>query len=382
MNSHFSRVCVAAACVTLLGTALAAEPPAKHNTAPAAAPRSATELVTAKVKVPQLKRQPSLQASASVRLFAPHVATVDSAPGKGGASAAGLNRSLAVSATLGVQTPVKSGAVVVSPNATGPYGPNFTSSRVAPAALDVSYPTRTVGKLYFNDGMYWYMCTASLIKPGIAVTAGHCVHDGSGADTGFYRDFEFIPGYRRVASTITQPYGSWTNWAAVYTSPSWYSGAGQVPNAQDWALIVFNPDASGHRVGDYTGWLGYATDMGAGLQTTVLGYPYNLSSGGQLQRVDSTNLDDDLLFNQDYNNGFWGSDMEGGSSGGPVVMNWRVAYTDSTGARPMHNAANRVVSVVSWGFDDATVEIQGGALFNADFDALVQTACTKYPGAC
>ncbi len=382
MNSHFPRVCVAAACVTLLGTALAAEPPSKLNTASATAPRSAAELVTAKVKLPQFKQQPNLQASASVRPFAPHVASVDSAPGKGGANAAGLSRTLAVSASLSAQVLAKSNGVVVTPNATGAYGPNFTSSRVAPVAIDVSYPTRTVGKLYFNDGMYWYMCTASLIKPGIAVTAGHCVHDGSGSDTGFYRDFEFIPGYRLVGNTIIQPYGSWTNWAAVYTSPSWYSGAGQVPNVQDWALIVFNPDASGRRVGDYTGWLGYNTDMAPGLQTTVLGYPYNLSSGGQLHRVDSMNFDDELFFSQDSNNNIWGSDMRGGSSGGPVVMNWRVPYTNAIGTHPRQNAANRVVSVVSWGIDEPKYAIQGGSLFTADFDTLVQNACVKHPGAC
>jgi V8-like Glu-specific endopeptidase len=215
-----------------------------------------------------------------------------------------------------------------------------------------------------------------MIKPGVVLTAGHCVHSGNGASTGWYNSFEFIPAYRRVGSKITQPYGDWTNWASATTTIDWFAGGGGVPNTGDWALIVFNKDANNNRIGDYTGWLGWGYPLQVGRHNTILGYPANLDSAGQLHRVDAAVNDYGSL-----NNGTYGSDMQGGSSGGPNVLNWRVDYTD-TSTLPSENWGNIATSVVSWGYVSSTPKVQGGSQFNATFSNMLTTVCTNYAWAC
>lgn len=372
---------ISLACLCLASTAQAAEWNSTTNKAPRTEPLTAAQLQAAQVKVPQLVKQPALSKLSSLPIRPQGSTLVREAGSVGGASATRLSREL--KGSVG-GTHTNANLTQVAPMATGTdsYGLRFTSSRVAPRVLDTSYPVRAVGKLYFQTGGAGYMCTASLIKPGVAVTAGHCVHDGSGSDAGFFSNFEFIPGYREQHGNITQPYGAWTNWTAVYTSSAWYKGGGLVPNQRDWALIVLDADASGKRVGDYTGWLGHAIGAANNYQTTVLGYPYNLSNGGQLQRVDTLNYDDMDVFEEELNNGIWGSDMLGGSSGGPVVTNWRVDYTDSEGGTTQENIGNQVVSVVSWGFTNPQYKVQGGSVFDASFRRMLRNVCKAHPGAC
>lgn len=219
------------------------------------------------------------------------------------------------------------------------------------------------------------MCTGSMIKPGIVVTAGHCVHSGNGAASGWHNSYQFIPGYRKVGSVATAPYGVWSSYQSVATSSAWYSGGGGVPNARDYAVIVFNRNASGLRIGNYTGWLGYGSGGMIGNHITAIGYPGNLDLGGQAHRTDS------MATSVGGNNGSWGSDMEGGSSGGPVVLNWRVDYTNSSAA-PSQNAGNIVTSVVSWGYVSTAPKVQGASVFDATFMSMVAGRCTAYPWAC
>lgn len=264
----------------------------------------------------------------------------------------------------------------VQPNAVGTGGLQFSSTRVYPNASDTTYPTSTIGKLYFRkpNGLT-YMCTGSMIKPGVVVTAGHCVHSGNGLASGWYNSFQFIPGFRNANGIETRPYGTWTSWANARTSTAWFSGGGGVPNLRDYAVIVFNRDANGRRIGDYTGWLGYQYPMMIGKQLTAVGYPGNLDSGGQMHRVES------LVTDGGTNNGTFGSDMEGGSSGGPIVLNLRRDYVDSS-TLPSEYNGNRITSVVSWGYIDTTRKVQGGSQFDATFGTMLTNACTAFPWAC
>ncbi len=263
----------------------------------------------------------------------------------------------------------------VAPEAVGTGGIYFTSSRASVTATDTTYPNRTVGKLYFKIGALSYMCSGSMIKPGIVVTAGHCVHSGNGASTGWYNSFQFIPAYRNAGGVDSRPYGTWTSWARVSTSSDWYSGGGGVPNLRDWAVITFNADRAGLKIGNYTGWLGYQYPRMIGRQQAVLGYPGNLDTGGILHRIDS------IITNYGSNNGTWGSDMQGGSSGGPVVQNFQQTYVDSS-TLPSENESNRVTSVVSWGYISSLPKVQGGSQFDSVFGTMVSNACTAHPWAC
>ena len=259
----------------------------------------------------------------------------------------------------------------VTPYAVGTQGLQFTSSRLYPSQADTSYPTSATGKLWFEKvpgSGSWWVCSASMIKPGIVLTAGHCVSSGSGS---WYGSFQFVPAYRSGAA----PYGTWTSWVTTTTTSEWFSGGGGVPNGGDYALIVFNKNGSGFRIGDYTGWLGWQYPSLVGKHVTVFGYPNNLDSGVINHRIDAQTT------SGSNNTGLWGSDMTGGSSGGGVVLNLNSAYTSSTTV-PSDNGPNRLVSVVSYGPTATGPMYQGGAVFDSRISTMLTNMCTTFAWAC
>ncbi|MBY0453577.1 MAG: trypsin-like serine protease [Burkholderiaceae bacterium] len=255
----------------------------------------------------------------------------------------------------------------------------YSSARVAnTSAEENTYPHSAIGKLYFKKGSIAYVCTASLVRKSILVTAGHCVHSGIGGDQkGFFNSFEYVPSYRNGVA----PYGTW-NYSKVYTSGIWASGGGVVPNTEDWALIVLQRKDINSQlttVGAITGWLNFATFALGGEQLTAVGYPGNLDNGQVKHRVESVGR-----FYGIYNIGAWGSDMEQGSSGGPVVMNYGSYYSNSSLApiNNVRNYSNYIVSVTSFGATDKAVKRQGGSELNDNFKLLINRACTENPWAC
>ena len=260
----------------------------------------------------------------------------------------------------------------VAPQAFGGGGIQFTGSRITPEATGTSYPLSATGKLWFTLNGIWYMCSGSMVKPGVVVTAGHCVHSGNGAASGWAANFQFAPAYRNGKA----PYNVWTNWQWVNTTSTWYWGGGNVPNAADYGVIVFDKNASGYRIGDYTGWLGWQYPAMVGQHVTALGYPGNIDAGNINQRMDS-NVD------QGPNNtGVFGSYMEGGSSGGGIVFNLGENGNGApTGSWEFNR--NRLVSVISYGYTSpANYMVQGGSQFDDRFENLLDAACSKVPSAC
>lgn len=329
-----------------------------------AAPWTAADYANARPMLPKVSYLPPA-------VFDHNAAIAEAAHTKVSISVAGTNGG-ADARHLAKELPFKAAdaaADTIAPQASGTGGLPFTSTRTFPNNSDKTHPTRTVGKLYFRIGSLTYVCSGAVIAKGVVLTSGHCVNNGSGS---YYTDFRFIPGLRNT----TAPYGEWTNWVDVKTTTAWSTGGGSVPNSGDWALIVFGPDGSGNRIGDYTGVLGYQTNTCSGRHQTILGYPQNLDSGLQMHRTDSQ-----ATSYGGFNNCTWGSDSTGGSSGGPVVLNLQKAYTSTTPA-PAENNANRVVSTVSWGYVDPAIKIQGGSILNNSFVTLLNNICAANPGAC
>lgn len=259
----------------------------------------------------------------------------------------------------------------ITPDAVGTGGLQFTSSRMYGKKWWKVWPTTAIGRLLFKIGSSTYTCTGTTIRPGIVLTAGHCVHSGNGTTSGWYTDFTFLPGYDRGGSTRT-----WTNTANVYVASDWFFGGGSVPNAHDFAIIVFEPNKKGKVVGDYTGYLGYQTNDAIGKHLSISGYPCNLDSCERLHMVNAMGTDYGSLNNVTY-----GSDMGGGSSGSSVVKNFRANYTDST-TPPSDNNGNLAVAVLSWGYIDESVEVQGGSILDSVFVTMMNTACSTYSYAC
>jgi len=247
-------------------------------------------------------------------------------------------------------------------------------------ATNRNYPYRPSGKLYFKIGASTFICSASLIKRGIVVTAAHCVANFGKKQ--FYGSWQFIPGYRSGVA----PFGVWTV-AQAWIKTSYYNGTDScavagVVCANDVAILVLNQNAGAY-AGTATGWYGYGWNgFGfAGSQThiTQIGYPAGLDSASLMERNDSSGF----VSAANSNNTVIGSNMDGGSSGGPWLVNFGIkptntGETDGTAPNP-----NIVVGVTSWGYISKAPKEQGASPFtNTNVWSLVNSACTSIPAAC
>lgn len=270
------------------------------------------------------------------------------------------------------------------------YGGNshpYTTSHVDPykGRITSYFPFRAAGKLFFQESGGTYVCSASLIKRGLVVTAAHCVAD-FGQST-FYTGHQFMPGYYVANGTGYAPYGIWTA-DKIWVLTSYYNGtdpcyvSGVV--CQDDVAVIALSAKSSTLPGTSTGWFGYGYNSYGFINKTTLitqlGYPVALDNGGIMERTDSLGY-----MNKSYSyNTIIGSQQTGGSSGGPWLINLgipaTITGTASTGLVPK---ANVVVGVTSWGYTDTSVQEQGASPFlKSNIGTLVTTACTARPAVC
>lgn len=258
----------------------------------------------------------------------------------------------------------------VEPADKGTLGAHFSSSRLI-GAVHTKYPYSTVGKLFFTQvGVGDFVCSASVISRRIVVTAGHCVHQGSGGSAGFYTNFQFIPGFKNGVA----PFGTW-NWAFVIVTGTWASGGGTVPNAADYAMIELRDAPGLVRIGDVTGSLGFQTLSLSPNHATSLGYPCNLDNCQQMHQVTAQSLR-----NTSPNNVEYGSDARGGQSGGPWVQNFGKKATGQSGG--LNAGVNRVIGVTSYGYNSLDPKVLGGSVPDARWTDIFNTACAHRSGNC
>jgi V8-like Glu-specific endopeptidase len=264
----------------------------------------------------------------------------------------------------------------------------FSTSRadLNPASTNEQYPFRATGKLFFVIGSDTYNCSASLIKPGIVVTAAHCV-----AEFGkqrYYANWQFVPGYRNGVA----PYGTWTV-AQARVLDSYYKGTDTCAQAgvvceNDIAVLVLSAkkgaDGNLYYPGTATGWyaVGWnrARFTGQGItHITQIGYPLCLDDGAYMQRNDSQGV-----ISSDFSgNTIIGSLMCGGSSGGPWLINFGVRPTLSGTLAGAAAEPNQIIGVTSWGSTDDAVKFMGASPFrDGNLPTLVNAVCTAFPDAC
>jgi V8-like Glu-specific endopeptidase len=244
-----------------------------------------------------------------------------------------------------------------------------------------SYPYRPAGKLFFKIGSDTYICSASLIKRGIVVTAAHCVANYGASQ--FYSGWQFVPGYRNGKA----PFGTWTAYD-VWIKTAYYNGTDGcavygVVCPDDVAVIILNTQSGGY-AGTSTGWLGYGWDgfsfTGNSLtHVSQLGYPVGLDSAAFMERNDSQGY----VSAANSNNTVIGSNMNGGSSGGPWVANFGLPPSltgESNGSAPNPNI---VVGVTSWGYVSNAPKEQGASPFTSNnIVSLINSACGEVAAAC
>jgi V8-like Glu-specific endopeptidase len=265
----------------------------------------------------------------------------------------------------------------------GTSGHVFTTSRANLFNNQSSkvYPYSAAGKLFFNNGASTFVCSASLIKRGLVVTAAHCV--ASFGASRFYTNWRFVPAYNNG----TAPFGTWTV-ASARVMTSYFNGTDACAQrgvicTNDIAVLTLTPQAGAYP-GPRTGFLGYGVNgysyNGSGQALiTQLGYPVALDNGALMERTDSQGFTAASF----SNNTVIGSLQTGGSSGGPWVVNLGVAPAlngTSFGTTAAHNI---VVGVTSWGYTNTAIKEQGASRFtSANIAALVSAACTATPAAC
>jgi V8-like Glu-specific endopeptidase len=259
----------------------------------------------------------------------------------------------------------------VTPQWFGTSGARFTSSRLIPATTttDQAYPHRVIGKLFFTiPGSGNYVCSASIIAYRLIATAGHCVASGTGT---WYSNFSFVPALRNG----TGPWGSY-GWAYATTTSAWFSGGGGVPNAADYAMIEL-ADKNNQTIGSLLGWLGWQTLSLSGNHAHLMGYPCNLDSCNQMHQVTAQ-----AFSNAANNTVTYGSNMRGGSSGGPWIMNFGELSSCSEGCGGSDTNMNRVIAVTSYGPVATDPLYQGASILDSRWTSLWTTACGHRAGNC
>ena len=242
-------------------------------------------------------------------------------------------------------------------------------------------PYRQTGKLFMNFGGSFFVCSASVIRPGLVLTAAHCVHDFGQGEAGFADEVFFQPA--RHNDDI--PFGEWTSQSIIIPSVYFNGSDRCLPGAigivceNDVAILVMNAQVNGEgveqEVGDVVGRYGlYQNDVGytalggdgdLSAHLTQISYPSAGYTGVRMIQAESVAVQDSAFAlgpDTDFNQVVMGNNMTGGSSGGPWIHNF--GKSDGYEGTPaVDSNRNRVAAVTSWGFVDDSIKIQGASRF-------------------
>lgn len=258
----------------------------------------------------------------------------------------------------------------------GTFGIPYTTTRVqdgnGPATatvanrLSTTYPYRAIGKLTFTANGWTSYCSASVIRRGVIVTAAHCIQDFGSGNT-MFSNWQFWPGYYGATGATTAqqaPYGTWT-WQTVTRPTSWVNGTdtGGCGGAQnnDLAVIALRKNAAGKFIGDVVGKINYAwnnygfvtSNKTGNLHTAAVstfGYPALMDDGLIMQRTDGPTYTTTVCGAKQI---MQGSNLTGGSSGGPWIVNFSGRNAALIGGAMIGTASNMaIIGVTSWGSED------------------------------
>ncbi len=222
----------------------------------------------------------------------------------------------------------------------GPYGP-FQRWREANAIT--AYPKSTIGKLFFTLNGRNFVCSASAIGRSTLITAGHCNSDGA---THFATNRLFCPSFNGAPDPTRDC------WSVVTSAVSfqWHNSGN--PDYDYSCLVTATTGRKvANKIGNVTGWLGRAWNFTASQAERTFGYPQAAPfTGGTLQTTASTDwYTHDFVLGGQISKVI-GSDLTGGSSGGPWILGWtgglaETADTDgSIATDPGNNWVNGVNS--------------------------------------
>jgi glutamyl endopeptidase len=168
------------------------------------------------------------------------------------------------------------------------------------------YPNSAIGRIDYRHGGNTYWCTGTLIDADTVLTAGHCVHDGSGTEGGWSTRVRFLPG----VEGNTAPFGA-CGAREMLTLPGWYAHGGEY---QDLGLIQLDC-----AIGNTVGWFGYRAIPGRNgllrVPVHVRGYPGDKVWSSLWTMRERVAVSQPTM-------AFYAADTYGGQSGSPV-FNWK-----------------------------------------------------------
>ncbi|MDJ0657911.1 MAG: hypothetical protein QNJ42_00300 [Crocosphaera sp.] len=176
------------------------------------------------------------------------------------------------------------------------------------------YPYRCVGKLFFKRGGRSYVCSASSIGGNAIWTAGHCLHAGNNSSSGWATNVVFVPAYKDGAA----PYGQWKA-KQLFVRTAWYRNG--IPNGlcQDMGGAILYP-RNNRKISQVVGWLGFAWNWSRYQHWCQFGYPAGSPFNGRRLIENCSSYAYNGSVNCSPKPVGVGSDLTGGSSGGPWIL--------------------------------------------------------------
>jgi hypothetical protein len=225
--------------------------------------------------------------------------------------------------------------------------------------------------LFFTINGTGYVCSASVVRPHLILTARHCVSDG----VNNFGNWLFFPAYHAGANVLLSPGGGGGGWPARNIITWSGSGIGQY----DIAFIqMFDDDGQGcggsgggMPIESYTGTLGIAW-AGNGPNEPVqhyysTGYPHAAPfTGNWMVQSEASTAGFDFRNVQDTVR--IGSDQTGGSSGGPWIAGFD--FGSNPGNPPANPGGNFANGLNSYIWTDIPTEINGPQFKDYNFNQL------------
>jgi V8-like Glu-specific endopeptidase len=198
--------------------------------------------------------------------------------------------------------------------------PSKLASTVKNFPAPVTNFSITNGKLFIDGYESGSWCSASAINTAsrrVLLTAGHCVHSGSGGD--WRSNLVFVPGYNAFNADHApvgmfqafwlRTFGEWTN--------------NSDPNRDIAFVTTWDGGDWGGRVVDTVGGHGWVTNGGTDFDVSIFGYPINRDDGNKMWACWGEATDSSWFDNQSK----IGCNFSHGASGGP----WLWDYDNNTG---------------------------------------------------
>lgn len=181
------------------------------------------------------------------------------------------------------------------------------------------YPYRSIGKLFFKRGGRSYVCSAASIGGNAIWSAGHCLHAGNNQSSGWSTNVVFVPAYKDGNA----PYGQWKA-KQLWVRNAWYKNGNPNGLCQDMGGAILYPKNS-KKISQVVGWLGFAWNWSRYQHWCQFGYPAASPFNGKrlIENASSYAYNGSLSCSPKPVG--VGSDLTGGSSGGPWIIKFGTA---------------------------------------------------------